>query len=728
MGAVGFAIQTCGKTATPSQKLVDGWLQDLESDAPVPRLPPPHQLAIASALLDSHGEKIKPLALLRAAVRRQPNDYWMNWEMASASYRNGKYKESASFYRAVAALRPHQPWTLNRLGTTLFHAGDVEEGIKFFRQSIRLEQGREDRSIMRRNLVTALLGSGRTDDALAEAQRFVADEPADVEAAILLGRALMTLKRSADSIAIFRKAVALDPKNVERLYLLGASLRIVGRQDEAVVEFRKALVLDAKFFDGHFGLGVALCELGRHEEAIAEFTWVFREFELKRKRVTEEFDGDLLRKYTQTRFCHAESLVSLGRFAEADAALQTALALPTRIPDDLGRRRHQQELCRALIPLESRVPALLAGTELPDPDARMLGLAEWCCKYRCQSVTSVRLYEAVFKTQPSLEADLNAGHRFHAACAAATAASGSDSEGAKLDDQAKAGLRMKALHWLSADRDAWIRRRKDAKPGELPAETVTPWLARKELASVRDQAALAQLPEAERENWRKLWADVKVLALQDTGTLLNQARSCVDRRQWAKAAECYAQFKSFTLPNSEPWFEMANAQLLAEDHDSYGQTCQHMLASKGMRAFLVARVCTLAPISAPDLVRAAEISNGELMRSETAFWSLTEQGALSLRSGRAKESVALFEKSLKAETKPGAAVLNWLWLALAHHKLGNTDEAKSWLTKASEWLDNVGPELPANAEASLSLHRHNWLEAHVLRREAEALLSSTSAK
>jgi hypothetical protein len=30
--------------------------------------------------------------------------------------------------------------------------------------------------------------------------------------------------------------------------------------------------------------------------------------------------------------------------------------------------------------------------------------------------------------------------------------------------------------------------------------------------------------------------------------------------------------------------------------------------------------------------------------------------------------------------------------------------------------------MPARAEEELGLHLHNWLEAHVLRREAEALI------
>jgi hypothetical protein len=67
-------------------------------------------------------------------------------------------------------------------------------------------------------------------------------------------------------------------------------------------------------------------------------------------------------------------------------------------------------------------------------------------------------------------------------------------------------------------------------------------------------------------------------------------------------------------------------------------------------------------------------------------------------------------------------VLNWLWLALAHQRLGEAEEARRWLGKATVWLDQYRDGMPARGEAEVGLHLHNWLEAHVLRREAESLI------
>jgi hypothetical protein len=63
------------------------------------------------------------------------------------------------------------------------------------------------------------------------------------------------------------------------------------------------------------------------------------------------------------------------------------------------------------------------------------------------------------------------------------------------------------------------------------------------------------------------------------------------------------------------------------------------------------------------------------------------------------------------------------FFAPAHQRLGQSEEARRWLSKAQAWLDQYRDGMPARAEEELGLHYHNWLEAHVLRREAEALLS-----
>ena len=148
----------------------------------------------------------------------------------------------------------------------------------------------------------------------------------------------------------------------------------------------------------------------------------------------------------------------------------------------------------------------------------------------------------------------------------------------------------------------------------------------------------------------------------------------------------------------------------------------------GPRSYHVARACTLAPDAVALASRAGRLAETELRGSSRAFWSLTEQGALAYRAGRFQQVVPLFEQSLEEEHKSGRAVPNWLWLALTSQRLGKAEEARRWLEKAQAWLDQYRDGMPARAEEEFGLHLHNWLEAHVLRREAEALIESTGPR
>jgi hypothetical protein len=177
--------------------------------------------------------------------------------------------------------------------------------------------------------------------------------------------------------------------------------------------------------------------------------------------------------------------------------------------------------------------------------------------------------------------------------------------------------------------------------------------------------------------------------------------------------------------NGELWFEYAAAHLLAQDRPGYRKACGYMLAHcqpmGPIRRYHVARACTLAPDWSNDPTQALfrPDEEGELNRDE--FWALTEQAALYCRTKQPREAALYAERSLAADGRTGRALLNWLWLALIHQELGSPNEARRWLDKAANWLDQQDGRMPLDT-ARTGLHFHNWLEAHVLRQEAAARL------
>jgi len=212
-----------------------------------------------------------------------------------------------------------------------------------------------------------------------------------------------------------------------------------------------------------------------------------------------------------------------------------------------------------------------------------------------------------------------------------------------------------------------------------------------------------------------------------------KGRTHAARRDWAQAAACSTKaVTAGAIDEGELWFEYAALLLLSGDRPGYVRACAHMIErcgkDRGPRSYHVARACTLAPDAVADASLPGRLAEKELKDSGRDFWSLTEQGALAYRAGRFQDAIPFFEQSLRADSRLGRAVLNWLWLALAKQHLGEAEEARRWLDKSQAWLDQYRDGMPARAEEELGLHLHNWLEAHVLRREAEGLIQSEAPR
>jgi hypothetical protein len=407
--------------------------------------------------------------------------------------------------------------------------------------------------------------------------------------------------------------------------------------------------------------------------------------------------------------------------------MQRLLDLPATEPERRAQRR-LFNLCDTLVPVADQLPAILAGKERPAEVATQRALAEWCLKYRGLPATALGFYQSALRAQPSLADDLEAGTRFHAACAAAQVSCGVAKDATPLDEQERLALRKQTLDWLTAEYDAWAQRHRRGKRGDrTPAATaVRSWQQNEALAGIRDEQALARLPIEERRAWQALWSKVTTLAARHPFALFARARDHIARREWKQVVECYREGLALEEPwdGGDAWFDYAAAQLLSGDRPGYRRTCALMLdrgeKTPRLRPYLIARAWTLAPDPSDDLERLYELSLPDRQKAET-FWSRTEQGALAIRMGQFQSAVRPLELSLRADSRPGRAVLNWLWLALASQKLGKDEDARRWLAMATGWLDQQEGRMPLD-NLYTGLHRHNWLEAHVLRLEAETLL------
>src|SRR5262249_10114664 len=95
-------------------------------------------------------------------------------------------------------------------------------------------------------------------------------------------------------------------------------------------------------------------------------------------------------------------------------------------------------------------------------------------------------------------------------------------------------------------------------------------------------------------------------------------------------------------------------------------------------------------------------------------------GVVQYRAGNWQASRQALDKSMQLHN--GGDSLDYYFLAMVHHRQGDTAEARRWLDKAKRWLDEATQVPPvAGRRTLLPGQRQELLR---LRREAEALLKA----
>jgi serine/threonine-protein kinase len=504
-------------------------LEQLASASRVEDLPVPTAVVLGLALRAT-GAVPRAMAVLRAAQRLHPEDFWINFVLANTcqDIRPPDLDGMIRFYTAALAIRPGHPPTLNNLGNALKDRGQLDEAISAYRTGIEFDPRY---ALGRLSLGNALKARGDLDGAIREYRTAIEFNPKYAPAYSNLGNTMRVRGQPDEAIHAHTKALELDPKNAQYHSNLGnalrdKALRDKSQLDEAVREYRTAIELDAKLAGAHSNLAITLKARGQWDEA-------FREY-----RTAIELDP----KIPQPHGGLGRTLLQLGRFAEARVAIRRCLELLP--PGDPLRREVTPDLrrCEELLALEDKLSAILEGKEKPAGAAQRLALARFCQQpFKKLYAASARLFAEAFAHDARLSDDLHTHDRYNAACAAVLAGCGEGKDADTLDAKGRTRLRHQALDWLRADLTTYRQELDEsaAKAGSAIAQRMQLWLQDKDFARVRGPEALARLPEAEREDWQKLWQEVEALrhrAAQPPGASRpGRPRTKADREKRSKA-------------------------------------------------------------------------------------------------------------------------------------------------------------------------------------------------
>jgi serine/threonine-protein kinase len=475
-------------------------------------------------------------AAFRNALERKPNDAEALTYLGGALIEQGKAADAEAAFRKALVLNPDLALAHANLGVALWGLRKHDEAEASFRRALELD-GRLP--LAHTGLGSVLSDRGQQRQAEASHRRALDLKPDFARAHEHLGVCLERQSRLPEAEACYQEAVRLKPRYYQGHANLAGVLYKQNKLSEAEAACRRALALNRNYAPAYSHLGNVLQRRNQLPDAIAAYR---RAVELKPDfaEVYNNLGNALVKqeKAAEAEAAYRKAIEVKPDSADAYCNLGHALRNRFKFPEALAAYRRGQELnaknpraslpperterwvreTERLVALEERLSAFVEGREQPADASERLALARICQRNARLYAAAARFYAESFDAEPRAAAALGSQYRYDAARSAALAAAGRGYDAAVLDDKGRARLRQQAVAWLRADLALWAKRAEADNLNDRAAalRALGNWQTDADLAGLRDQDALDKLPEAERDECRKLW-DAVAAALKKAG-------------------------------------------------------------------------------------------------------------------------------------------------------------------------------------------------------------------
>jgi superkiller protein 3 len=622
---------------------------------------------------------------------------FLEWR-AEALKRLGRQEEALASLDHALELKPSCPVAHMRRGIVLATLGRAEESLAAYDRALELDPFLRGAHMRRGHL---LRETGRAAEALAAYDAAIALRPL-AGAFVCRGLTLTMLGRDDEALEALGRAVELNPRRADTYYIRGDVLRRLRRFEEALVDYEQGLRLRDGATHVWTNMGVVLERLGRYDEALQAHGRAL------------EIDGDNYNAYlnrgallTNRMSRHEEAVADFESCIELDPERLAAYWNKGIACERLGRDEGCRVAFEKACDLEPRNAQ--AWYQLGRSLARLLRHAEAAAAYRRSLDLDPKraiVWAALGMSRSHLDRDEEAVEAYDRAIAldascylahyerGCSLASLGRREEALAAYRRAAAIRPDSTEALLARADTLMEldRPKKALPAYDAVLAVDPgcpsawhnkglllhWLGRQEEAVASFDRALALAPNVAYAHTNRGRALAALGRNAEALAAHSEALRC-DPGYW-KAHH----LRAFLL-----WRLQRYQEGLAE-------------AEKGIEsgpidpAFLNDVAWTY--VTAPDPVhrnpeRALVLVRKALERAPRAgnFWNTL--GVALVRTGEWNEAIRALTKSM--ELQSGGNAYDWLFLAMAHARLGELEEANDYFDRSVAWMEE---KRPADAE------------------------------
>jgi tetratricopeptide (TPR) repeat protein len=240
-------------------------------------------------------------------------------------------------------------------GSALLKSGRLDEAIAQYQKTLQM---RPNGSVAHNNLGGAFGREGRLAEAILQFQESVRIDPDNANVRNNLGNALLHGGRVDEAIPVLQKALEIKPDLITARNDLGDALARKRKLDEAIVQFQQALLYKPDFAEARNNLGNALLQKGKLDEAISQYQQALL--------INPDYAlalGNL-----------GEALVQKGRVDEGIAHLQKALQLK---PDEETARSNLGKAYLQTGAVAQAIPQYQEALRLKPADPEIQNVLAW---------------------------------------------------------------------------------------------------------------------------------------------------------------------------------------------------------------------------------------------------------------------------------------------------------------------------------------------------------------
>ena len=232
-------------------------------------LPALHILGLVKATQSKHKEAAE---LLKRAIRLNPSDPSLHYNLAKALQESGADKESLPHHKKAVELNPTNPEAWLNYGKSLSNLGLNIDALDVYKNSLQINPNYTEAFL---NIGATLKDLDRYEEALNYADKALSINPTHSEALSNRGAILNELKRYDEALASYDKAINLKPDYYEAWYNKGVTLGELKRYDEALASYDKAIILKPDYSAAHWNKALTQLVLGNFESGWKnhEYRW-----------------------------------------------------------------------------------------------------------------------------------------------------------------------------------------------------------------------------------------------------------------------------------------------------------------------------------------------------------------------------------------------------------------------------------------------------------------------